>query len=90
MENKENLQKHSLIVENKKIANITQVAEVVSVTEKSAYLKLVDGAMQICGTGLKIEKLSPEEKIVTIIGEITKIEYLGQAGGKGFFKKLFK
>ena len=90
METKTTESKHNLSVEGKKIAKITHVAEVVSVTEKSAYIKLVDGAMQICGANLKIEKLSPEEKFVTIVGEISKIEYLGQIGGKGFFKKIFK
>lgn len=90
MESKENQQKHSIIVENKTFAKITAVAEVISVTEKSAFVKLADGNLQIYGANIKIEKLSPEEKLLTLVGEFSKFEYTNLAGGKGFFKKIFK
>ena len=80
----------TLFVENKNQTRITGVAEVLSATDKTALVKLNDGHIQIWGTGLKVEKLSPEEKLLLLNGNVTKIEFLSQVVGKGFFKRLFK
>ncbi|MBQ8468361.1 MAG: YabP/YqfC family sporulation protein [Clostridia bacterium] len=80
----------TLVVENKNQTKITGVVEVLSATDKAAVIKLVDGNVQIFGAGLKVEKLSPEEKLLLLSGSVSKIEFLNELGGKGFFKRLFK
>lgn len=88
MEQKNNT--HTLNIENRSHAQITGVLEVLSATEKGTTIKLTDGILQIGGSGLRVEKLSPEEHTLVLNGTITKVEYSEQIGGKSFFKKLFK
>ena len=83
-------QPHSLSLDNQSRAHITGVQEVISATEKGVLIKLATGSMQLAGEGMRVEKLSPEEKVVIIVGTIYEIKY-GHAGAKtGFFKKLFR
>ena len=81
----------TLVVENRTHTRISGVQEVLTATEKGAVVKLLTGGtIQLSGAGLKVEKLSPEEKVLVISGTISKIEYLEQTTSKGFFKRLFK
>ena len=80
----------TLTIENRTHTRITGVTEVLTVTEKGTVVKLMTGVMQIFGSGLKVEKLSPEEKLLVLSGTINKVEYLEASAPKGFFKRLFK
>ena len=88
MEQKNNT--HTINIDNRKHTHITGVVEVLSATEKNTTIKLVDGVLSISGSGLRVEKLSPEEHTLVLNGTINKLEYSEQLGGKSFFKKLFK
>lgn len=79
---------HNFMLENKVRAYITGVQEVLSATDKCVIIKLVDSLMTLQGDGLKIEKLSPEEKSLTVKGTVLLARYGGEQ--KSFFKRLFK
>ena len=81
---------HSISIENRLRTVITAVAEVISATEKLVNLKLEDGAMQISGTDLRINKLSLEEKLLILDGTVCDLKYVNCANGKSFLKKIFK
>ncbi len=81
---------HSISIENRLRTVITAVSEVISATEKLVNLKLEDGAMQIAGNDLKINKLSIEEKLLILDGTINELKYLNTPSGKSFFKRIFK
>lgn len=81
----------TLVIENKSHTRISGVQEVLTATDKGVLVKLFTvGAIQLFGSGLKVEKLSPEEKLLVLSGTISKVEYIAELGGKGFFKRLFK
>lgn len=80
---------HTLTLENKKRALITGVSEVISATEQGVYVKLTDGALQLQGEALRVEKLSPEERLLIVAGNVFTVKYSG-AGQKSLFKRLFK
>ena len=80
----------TLTIENRTHTRITGVSEVLTATEKGAVVKLTTGAIQLFGSGLKVEKLSPEEKLLVLSGSVSKVEYIADATPKGFFKRLFK
>ena len=80
---------HSLTLENGTRMLISGVEEVISATEKGVILKLKSYGMQISGEALRVEKLSPEEKLLILTGQINAINYSN--GGKTcFLKKLFR
>ena len=61
---------------NREKLEINQVEEIVSSSEKEVYLKLVDSMAQIIGENLKITKLIPEDKTLTVTGKIIGFNYL--------------
>lgn len=80
---------HSISMKNQTNLNITGVLEVVSATDKVVVCKLPNSYLQIGGENLRVEKLSPEDKMLIIVGTVLDIKYVG--GQKGnFFKKLFR
>lgn len=89
-ENKIKESDHSVFVDRKKLVTITAVVEVVSAQDSCVVLKTEVGGMQISGTNLRVEKLSLEEKILKIEGDIYAIKYTTGNIKKGFFSKLFK
>ena len=80
----------TLTIENRNHTRITGAEQVLTATEKGAVVKLSSGAIQIFGMGLKVEKLSPEEKLLVLSGSVSKIEFISDVTPKGFFKRLFK
>lgn len=81
---------HSISIENRLRTVVTAVVEVISATEKMVNLKLDDGAMQITGSNLHINKLNIEEKLLILDGTIIELKYLNTIQGKSFFKRIFK
>lgn len=81
---------HSISIENRLRTVITAVAEVLSATEKMVNLKLDDGAMQISGESLRINKLSVDEKLLILDGTINEIKYVNKLSSKSFLKRIFK
>lgn len=81
---------HNVTIENCKKINITAVLEVISAQDNCVVIKTEVGGMQIQGSALRVEKLSLEEKLLVLEGNISCVKYVGAVAKKGFFAKLFK
>ena len=72
-------------------ANVaSHLQEVVSATEKGVLLKLSNCSMQIAGENIRVEKLSPEEKILILVGKVFEVKYSSATAKTSFFKKMFR
>ena len=80
---------HTFMLDNQTKAQISGVLEVISATEKGVLCKLSACMLQIMGENLRVEKLLPEEKLLTIVGNVYEVKYSSNAK-TGFFKKLFR
>ena len=81
---------HCAIIDNKNKISVTAVIEVVSAQDNCVSFKTEAGAMQVQGSSLRVEKLSLEEKLLILEGNISTVKYVGDYGKKNFFAKLFK
>ncbi len=81
---------HMVTIDNRKKMMITAVIEVVSATEKCVIAKITDKTMYIMGRDLRIAKLSLEEGLLILEGEIENLKYQETASSRSFFKKVFK
>ncbi len=88
MEQKSVQPTHTLTIENPGKIMVTAVAEVLSATSRAVYIQLASGSLQLLGEELKVEKLSPEEKLLIVSGKLTSAVYGG--GQKSLFKRIFK
>ena len=79
--------KHSIILEQRKLLNISGVESVVSFSEVKIVLALCGGEkLHIVGTELKITGFSKNNYAFTAEGNVVGITY----GGKSFASKIFK
>ena len=90
METLQKTQNHTITLDNQSKATITGVQEVVSATEKGVLLKLSNCSMQIAGENIRVEKLSPEEKILILVGKVFEVKYSSATAKTSFFKKMFR
>ncbi|MDR1093704.1 MAG: sporulation protein [Clostridiales bacterium] len=83
---------HGLQLDMRKKAVLTGVEEVISMTEPAAQVMTGAGGLRIDGAGMHIVKYNADEGLLIIEGTINKLQYTGGdgAGGKGFFRKMFK
>lgn len=81
---------HSLTIYEREKLEVTEAVEVISSTEKEIYVKLENDILQILGEGLKINKLIPESKMLSVSGKICGLNYISKLTKKSFFKKVFK
>ena len=81
------INKHSVIIEQRKSINVNAVESVIAFSEVKILLSLVGGGrMQVLGTGLKITGFSKTSGSFTAEGNLTSISY----GGKSFASRIFK
>ena len=71
-------------------ATVTGVTQVVAVGEKEVCLSVGEKTLVLTGNGFFAEKLSIEEGILVLKGEVTALKYSSAPSAKGFLKKLFK
>ena len=71
-------------------ATVTGVTQVVSVGEKEVCLAVGEKTLVLTGSGFSAEKLSIEEGILVLKGDVTTLKYSSAPDAKGFLKKLFK
>ena len=91
MENiKSEIKLHTANIYNREKIDIVGVVEVLSSTETEVIAKVCDYMMQIYGSGLRVSKLDPEEKLLTICGKIDGIKYEKKINKKSFLGKVFK
>lgn len=81
---------HLVTIYEREKLEITQAIEIISSTDKEIYVKLEDEIMQILGESLKINKLVPENKVLSISGKINGLNYISKSSKKSLFKKVFK
>ena len=80
----------SLVMFEREKLEMYGIYEVLSCTEKEAYIKLEKDFVYVSGQNLKIIKLTPEEKYLSLSGQIKSINYSSTMSKKSFFGKVFK
>ena len=79
--------KHTVIIEQRKILSVSEVESVVAFSEVKIILALLGGGrITVVGSGLKISGFSKASGLFTAEGTVTGITY----GGKGFTARIFK
>jgi len=79
--------KHSVVLEQRKLLSVTAVESVVAFSEVKVVLALIGGErMSVIGSGLKITGFSKTNGTFSAEGRITSIAY----GGKGVMSRIFK
>ena len=69
---------------------MNSAVEVMSATEKEIIIKLLTGFVYVTGSELKISKLVPEEKFVSLTGKILGLKFENKKLKKSFFNRIFK
>lgn len=83
----ETVNKHSVIIEQRKNITISAVESVIAFSEVKIVLSLLGGGrMQVLGTGLKITGFSKTSGSFTAEGSLTSVSY----GGKSLASRIFK
>ena len=81
---------HSFInIKDRKTATLDGIVNIERFDEKGVSLLSESGKIEIEGEGLKIDSLTKESGVVTVIGRIDGIYYLKEAKSESFFKKIF-
>lgn len=81
---------HSLTIFEREKIEVAQAVEIISSTEKEIYVRLEKDILQIVGDKLKINKLIPEEKMLSVSGRVDGLKYISKLTKKSLFKKVFK
>ena len=71
-------------------ATVTGVTQVIAVGEKEITLGVGSRTLVLTGNGFSAEKLSIEEGVIVVKGEVVSLKYVNGADAKGFLKKIFK
>ena len=75
---------------NRESLEVLGAEEVLSSTEKEVYVKLEKEILQVLGEGLKITKLSPDEKLLMVSGKVNGVLYITKLTKKSLFGRVFK
>ena len=85
----QNLLSHSIILENRKIINLSGVNECIGFDEETILLNTKLGKLTIKGTGLHIQNYNTQTGELSAEGKIHAIAYTS-SDNKNFFSKLFR
>lgn len=77
------MEQHNIILEGRKKMTISQVIDVDAFDEETLWANLKEGAVEITGEGLHIEKLDLTEGVLVITGRITAFSYAEPKMRKG-------
>ena len=80
--------KHTLSIRD--VTCVTGVTSVISLGEKEVRLAVGNKSLLLQGRAFSAEKLSLEEGVLVLSGEIESLRYTAKADAKSFWKKLFK
>ena len=80
----------SINILDRQRTEILGALEIVSSTEREINIKLSNSFMVISGEGLTILKLSPEEEVLIISGQLNGINFQSKMTRKSLFGKVFK
>lgn len=81
---------HTIAIHCRERLDVTDVLEIISSTDKEIYVQLSNEVLQVFGEKMKINKLSPEEKSLSVVGKISGLRYISKITKKSFLKKVFK
>lgn len=70
------MENHYLTLENRKKLTISQVSDVDAFDENNLWANIKDGAIEISGENLNIEKLDLEEGLLVVEGKIISFCYV--------------
>ena len=79
---------HSLTIKGN--TTITGVTQVISLEEKEVRVAIGDKSLCLTGVGFAAEKLSIEEGMLVLNGEVREVRYLARQDARGLLKRLFK
>ncbi|NLK08579.1 MAG: sporulation protein YabP [Firmicutes bacterium] len=85
--------KHQVTLQNREKLAIDGVLNVESFDDLEIVLETDAGMLVVRGDSLHIKELNLDSASLNVIGHISTMEYIGDAGekrGKGFLGKLFK
>jgi len=80
---------HMVTIDCRKRIMLTGIIEVVSSLDKTVICKIANRLVYILGQNLRVSKLSLEEGLLIVDGEIDGLKY-AESSGKSFFKRIFK
>ncbi|KAB7704302.1 sporulation protein YabP [Bacillus aerolatus] len=84
---------HDVVMQGRKVMEITGVKQVESFDSEEFLLVTVMGMLAIKGENLQMKNLDVDRGLVSIKGRIFSLVYTDQSAGeksKGLFSKLFK
>lgn len=82
---------HNITLKDRSSLLISGVEHIYSFNDKKVELRTCAGDMVIQGEGLEMNKLSIDEHIINVVGNINSIVYSKiTKPQEGFFKRLFK
>lgn len=81
---------HNLTIFDREKIELSGAIEIISSTEKEIYVKLEKDVLQILGENLKINKLIPESKEMSVTGKVNGLNYISKMTKKSILKKVFK
>lgn len=85
------MENHYLSLENREKLTINQVIDVDAFDENNLWANVKEGAIEICGEKLNVEKLDLNEGILVVRGRIIGFNYLDKkVYEKNRIFKLFK
>lgn len=85
------MENHYLSLENREKLTINQVIDVDAFDENNLWANVKEGAIEICGEKLNVEKLDLNEGILVVRGKIIGFNYLDKkVYEKNRIFKLFK
>jgi len=79
---------HSLTIKEK--ITVTGLKSVVSLGDKEVKLALDGRYLFLTGDGFSAERLSVEEGVLVLAGEVSSLKYSSAIGAKSVLKRLFK
>lgn len=85
------MENHSVLLENRGRMTVSQVTDVDAFDENTLWANIKDGAVEISGTGLHVEKLDLQEGVLVVTGRICAFSYTDKkVREKGRLLKLFR
>ena len=79
---------HSLIIKDR--ITVTGLKSVVSLGEKEVKVALDGRYLLLTGDGFSAERLSVDEGVLVLAGEVSSLRYSSAIGAKSLFKRLLK
>jgi len=79
---------HSLLIKGE--TTVTGVTQVISLEEKEVKVAIGDRFLTLAGANFGAEKLSIDEGLLVLSGEVREVKYAAKQEAKGFLKRLFK